>query len=220
MQNEQNENFSTQTENSVETTEKISNDIDGNNRAKEKDIVVIQQLIAQNVSDLCYRKQDVKEVSECVMNLFKTTCALSAMEEFQTQLLIGDQAYRIGEYEAPERWLGLLAPSRVVASDVVSAFDFVKRDTYRLAKGQILDPESFRKAWKKVTKSLRVNPSYQRVQRIDSMLLSEATKFAVNHKRVVDAKQSRIIFLSQKFDEEAVVNWERWAIAFANTLFE
>lgn len=205
---------------SEEATEKATNSQIGLSKTKETDFVVIQRLLAQNVAEQSFRTEDAKKVRDCMMNIIKTTGALSALEEFQDKLVVGGQACRISEYRAPATWTNLLAPARIVVADVVSAFDFTNRKMYGSAVGKVLDPEDFMKAWKTISKALRVNPSYLNFERKETMLLSEATKYAVNSRRVVDVNQDRILFLTQKFDDEAVVRWDRWAAAFSDRMFQ
>lgn len=213
------EEVNTQNVTSGEDTDTTSNNQAEVETKKVSDIVFIQRGIGDEMSKLAFRSSDASTVKGLSRDIFKTTCAVSLLDEFEEKLKVNGETVYINEYRSPAKWNALIAPEKIVAADVQSARDFLNRKAYNGCEGKVLDPQQYANAWKQIAMKLRVNPDYQRIEKEKVMLISEATKYAVAGRKVVDAQQSRILFLNTSFDSEAQVNITRWISAFVNNLF-
>ena len=173
-------------------------------------------LLSEAVSTTSFRANDANTVRSGMNNLLATISAMSMREETEIGIKVDGVLYRFGEYRATHKLANLVAPAKVVVTDVITATDFLKRDSYAFNGGKVLDPATFELTLRNVCSKLRVNPTLVPIQRDSCMLLSEATKYAVNRRKVVDSNQDRIIFLTQAFDDEADYNIELWAKQFAS----
>jgi len=163
-----------------------------------------------------YKKAD--ETKENVRNVLATVCAMSSQDEFAVGIRVKGEMWRFSDYTAPDGIGKLLAPKRVVVSDVSSARDFLDRGKFK-AKGRVLNPSDFESAIRFVQKQLRVNSELKPLSRSDLTLLEAATKVAVRGGKVVNRTQDQILFLTTWFDDEARVNIRDWAKDKAAKLF-
>lgn len=177
---------------------------------------VINQMVDEIKDLVHHKKQDA--VGERVRNVLATVCAMSRESEYSVGIRINGELWRFNEFQAPEGIVKLVAPKRVVVSDVGSARDFLDRGMFK-AKGRLLNPSQFGEAIRFIQSNLHVNPNQVPVSRSDIMLLQDAAKYAVKGGKVADRTQDTIIFLTIWCDDEARITLRDWARDKAAKLF-
>jgi hypothetical protein len=181
-------------------------------------IDVIINAIAKAITNLV-KTSDAKDAEKKVKTILCTVFALNVLDEYATGVRIGGELYRYSDYELPAGLAKLIVPMKVVVIDNLTAKDFLTHNAYISQLYKPLTPAELKMAIKKVCGYLRTNPEFQPLSRPSVGLLSEAAKYAVNGRKVVDAKQSCVYFLNIKCDDEARVNITEWCQNVVLTLF-
>jgi hypothetical protein len=223
MENNFNENSTHTNENKWDESVSISveghkgntegtNSGDSDQNKKRDDFV---SLLADAIASTAFRSSDSNTVRKGITDILKTISVMSMQSETAIGLVVSGTLYRFGDYTATPALARLVAPAKIVACDVITAKDFLNRKAYENVPGKVLDPATFELQLRNICRMLRVNPNFVQVSRQRCMLLTEATKYAVNGRKVVDSEQTNILFLTQSFDNEADYSLELWAKKFA-----
>lgn len=197
-------------------TEEASRTRDDDQKEKPVKDLSFNALLAEAISTTCFRTNDAGAVKTGMRDILRTISTMSMQQETAIGIVVGGILYRFSDYRATRTLANLVAPAKIVVTDVITAKDFLNRAAYEDKIGKVLDPASFELTLRNVCRMLRVNPSLAPIQRPECMLLSEATKYAVNGRKVVDSNQDRVLFLTQSFDSEADYSLEFWAKQFAS----
>jgi hypothetical protein len=179
----------------------------------------LNQALSEAIGHLAFRSNDVASLTQDVRTILRTISAMNQAKETSIGITVDGQLYRFTDYKLPSFFSNLVGPAKVVASDVVTAIDFLDRKRYA-DPGDILDPAEMQIKLKEVFKKLRINPACDPVSRDSLWLISEATKYAVTNGKVVDSKQSKFVYLNTKFDNEAEYSVRQWANHYASTYVE
>lgn len=208
-------------ENSVVTTEKVTEEsvAAANNNKGYNTIDFVIATTAKAVKDLV-RTSDAKDAELKVQDILATIFMLNSLDEYAIGARIKGDLYRYSDYECPAGLRGLIVPAKVVVVDNSTARNFLDSRSFKSESFDFLTPAEFKLAVKKVCSYLRINPEFQAISRPSVGLLSEATKYAVNGRKVGDAKQTCINFLTIKCDDEAKVNISEWCQTIVTTLFQ
>jgi hypothetical protein len=85
----------------------------------------------------------------------------------------------------------------------------------------VLTPGEFIQAEREIATKLRVNVSYVSLSRPEVGLLAEANREVVqNSKLISDRNNEKILFLTQKFDNDPGTDIRDWERTIAGKLFE
>lgn len=188
---------------------------------QKDNVIIIDQVITSvgAASMNLVKTADAKDAAKRVKSILTTVFALNALDEYATGLKIGGELYRYNDYEVTAGMAKLLVPSKVVVIDNLSAKDFLNHQMYESHQFKPLTPAEMKLNIKKVCTYLRTNPEFHVVSRPSVGLLSDAAKYAVVSRKVVDAKQPCVYFLNLKCDEEARVNISEWCQNIVLSLF-
>lgn len=190
---------------------------DGSNRTR-KFKVHPYQVVARVFGEMTYNSRNSGVVEGWMVDVLRTVCAINALPEYATGLRVGDVHYHFGEYELPDSLCRLVVPAKVVLVDVPSAKDFYDRNQFNVSFGKVLTPDEVSQNLRSVATKSRLDWSYTPVIRKKVGLLTDEIGSAVFAGKVVSEKLNHIIYLNQKFDEEAQVDVDRWARRFASDL--
>lgn len=179
----------------------------------------VNKALSEAIGQLAFRSNDVNDLTREVRSILRTISAMNQAKETAIGIVVDGQLYRFSDYELPALFRDLVGPAKVVALDVVSAKDFLDRSRYA-DPGRTLDPAAMKITLKEVFRKLRINPPLEKVSRDSLWLISEATKYAVTNGKVVDSKQSKFVYLTMKFDDEAEYSVSQWAQHYAATKVE
>jgi hypothetical protein len=174
--------------------------------------------IANAVSQLG-RSADRNNVKRDVTAILNLVFAVNSLGEYETGVRVGGDLYRIDEYVAPAAIAKLVVGRRVVLRDVVSSKDFLERERFVVTAKKLPTPGEFKAAVKRVSMSLRTNPTLQALSRPDFKLLADEAAFAVNRGRVSANDLDHIIYLKGSFDEEQRYLLSDWILNVADSLF-
>jgi hypothetical protein len=182
------------------------------NGASSKLIDKIIAEMAKTFSSMV-KSSDQKVVEKRIKDVLVTLFALSAQSEYSLGLRINGDAYRYSDYRIPTGLQDLVAPKRVVLTDVPTAIDFLKREMY-LPSGNPLTPTEFQVAWAEVRSRLRLRDGGGDFSRSEVGTLQDLAKYAVNGGKVSDRHAKKLLFLNTKFDDEQAVGVQDWAKTF------
>lgn len=177
------------------------------------------QVIAKVVGEMTYNSRNSAMIESWMTDILCTICAINALPEHATGLRVGDVHYLFSEYQLPARLGCLLTPAKVVLTDVPSAKDFLDRSQFNTSFGSVLTPDEMSQYLLSVASKSRLKWSYTSVSREKVGLLAGEIEFAVYANKVVSDKQKRIIYLTQKFDDQAQCDVNRWARQFAASIY-
>lgn len=174
--------------------------------------------IAKSVSELAEKKAARSEVEQKMTAILGTIFTMNSVDEYAIGLRVDGTLYRFSDYSVPVGFNDLLVGKRVVLNEVPTAKDFLKRDMYKVTS-PVLDPGQFEAYLRVVMKSLRVNDKMQPLSKSSSVSLAEASKYACDSRKVEDRENTKLYFLSAKFDDEKQVDVDDWAKVMALKLF-
>lgn len=208
-------------ENSVMTTESVIEEsvATANNNKGYNTIDYVIATIAKAIKDLV-RTSDAKDAEQKVQDIVATIFTLNSLDEYAIGVRVKGDLYRYSDYECPAGLRGLIVPAKVVVVDNSTARNFIDSKSFKTERFNCMTPAEFKLAVKKVCSYLRINPELQAISRPSVGLLSEATKYAVNGRKVGDAKQASINFLTIRCDDEAKVNISEWCQTIVVSLFQ
>lgn len=187
------------------------------NDAKFKSVAFLIVSTVVETMAAAARTADQGEVRAAMRKVLTTLFALSALDEYALGLRIDQDLWRYNDYIVPASLASLLAPRKVVVRDVASAFDLLARDKFMtgLNRNDVLRPSDFGVEWRKVCSKLRINVQGAELSRPSVELLADATKYAINGRKVPDRNAAKVVFLKQSFDDEACIDIVEWAKNFA-----
>jgi hypothetical protein len=177
---------------------------------------VVVETITKSVVELA-RVSDVAAVTDASRRVFTTLMTMSSCDEFALGLKVDGELYRFSEFMVPNSLVDFVSPERVVARDVSSAKDLLKRSKFTagLKESNLVNPSDFALCWKTLSSKIRVPFQMVQVRRDPVMLLADAVKYAVVGTYVQDRNISRILFLKDTYEDEGHVSIADWAKSFA-----
>jgi hypothetical protein len=174
--------------------------------------------IATEVARGTRTQSDANLVKQETRAILSTVMAINASDTYEVGLVVDGYKYRFDEYYTTTAVGKLVVPSLVAARDVMTARNFNKLDAYAVSM-MPLSPGAFMTAHRKVCGALRSNPGFKPITRDTFGTLADAVNYAVVGGKTVNANQDHIVFLTQKFDDEAKDSLTEWIRRIANTLF-
>lgn len=191
---------------------------DAKDKTQPKLIDTVINYIANAISHMV-RTSDEKVVRDDVVKIMATVMFINSVDEYDIGVRVSGEMYRFNDYKLPAAMANLIVGAKVTLSDAVTAKDFLDRNQFRPSM-KPLTPSEMALACNRVASRLRKNPNYEVVSRSSMTLLTDAVKYAVTGRKIVDAAQNHIIFLTYKFDDEAQVDVKTWAEAISLKLFD
>lgn len=194
------------------TTEKQKED--SNQTLMDKIIMQIVAIVASFV-----RSSDRSELKRDLTAILSTISRINALGEYEIGLRVRGELYRFNEYKVTSALAKLVVPAKVVVKDVTTAYDFKKKDMFDVSTDP-LTPAELQIALRRVCSKLRCNANTEAISRPPVGLLSEEIQYAVVGRKVSNSSNDHIVFLTQRFDDEAYVPLKEWINSIANKLFD
>lgn len=190
----------------------------------ENDRTIIAEVIDQvsRAVGSMVRSGDHKAVVAAMRGLLSTLFVMCSLGEYDLGPRVNGELYRYDDYQFPTSLSKLLVAKTVVVRVNPTAKDFLKREIYSqgINSREVLTPSECLVAWKKVCVGLRISAPLERLSRSPEALLADVTQYAVNGRKVPNKDIPTIYFLSQKFDDEAVVPLNEWTRSLAYVISE
>lgn len=201
-----------------DTVSPTANDAENKTSSKKTYADEIIDKIAAAVKEGA-RNSDKGLVESLVKKLIGTIFSMNTLDEYATGIRVEGQLYRFEEYSCIPELASLVIAKKVVASDVMSAYDLCNHQKYDTKYG-VCTPGEFLHAQKVLMNKLRLNSEMSTLSRPSTELLGSAVQFAVNGKQVSDKSNKTIYFLKHKFDDEARVSIDEWCRHYATKLLK
>jgi len=185
-------------------------------KKKQKQMSRIDEIVywtAQEITGYA-RNADRETVRRLTTDVLSTVFNMCSLDEYAIGPKVDGEVYRYSDYEGQSTLGQLLIAKKIVASDVISAIDFLDHKAFETSH-QSLPPSTFKSACKQLATKLRVNPNMVPFSRPSVELLGDATKYAVNGRKVVDRNADHILFLIRNFDDEARDLLTEWCKSLA-----
>lgn len=213
------------TDEALAANNKNASEVKGDTKDKspKRDSLVssIIDTISSSVGDMA-KVADAKAVSVSMRRILTTLFLMASLDEYAIGPKVKGEQYRYGDYSVPKLFASLMPAKRVIVRDTITAINYLDSESYSrsLTVGDVLSPSDFSLEWRKLCMKLRINPDVTTLSRPSIELLSEATKYAVNGRKVPDVKADRFVFLKQQFDYDACMSIIDWCHEFAMKVVE
>lgn len=178
------------------------------------------EVIAAEFAGMTYNSRNIGQIRKLMTDVLQTVCAINALPEFATGLRVGDVHYLFSEYQVPDWVRKLIVPAKIVLEDTPTAIDFSRRSMFNQSfrGASLLSPEEMSATLKTIATKSRLNWDSSALIREKVGLLQAEAKCSVYGNRLSDIHVDHIVYLSQKFDDEAQVDVSRWAKHYATTI--